>query len=233
MVNLPDASAAKVKAQSTSDRMVRRIRSIMPYPTTSMRPLLLMVAALALPALADPKPDFWPGASYDPAIPTQKQVLGYEPGERISPHANLLKYLEALAAAAPTRMRIFDYAKTWEGRRLVYAVIGSEANIRRLDEIKGNMKRLADPRRTSASDAAQIMRNMPALIWLAYGVHGNEISSPDAALLTAYHLLASRNDKLVEQVFANDLVLIDPQQNPDGRDRFVHNFEIAEGLQPD
>jgi len=74
---------------------------------------------------------------------------------------------------------------------------------------------------------------MPALIWVAYGVHGNEISSPDAALLTAYHLLASRNDKLVDQVFANDLVLIDQQQNPDGRDRFVHNFEIAEGLQPD
>jgi len=159
-------------------------------------------------------------------------VLGYEPGERISSHANLLEYLEALAAA-PTRMKIFDYARTWENRRLVYAVIGSEAKMRRLDEIKASMKRLADPRRTSEAEARQMMSNMPALIWLAYGVHGNEISSPDAALLTAYHLLASRNDKLVDQVFANDLVLIDQQQNPDGRDRFVHNFEIAEGLQPD
>ena len=26
--------------------------------------------------------------------------------------------------------------------------------------------------------------------------------------------------------------MIDPTQNPDGRDRFVHNFEIAEGLEP-
>ena len=193
-------------------------------------PLLI---AIALPLLAAPKIDFWHGASYDPSIPTQQQVLGYEPGERISSHENLLKYLEALAAAAPARMKIFDYAKTWEGRRLVYAVIGSESNMRRLDQIKAGMKRLADPRRTSPAEAKQLMANLPALIWLAYGVHGNEISSPDAALLTAYHLLASRNDKLVDQVFANDLVLIDPQQNPDGRDRFVHDFEIAEGLQPD
>lgn len=195
--------------------------------------MLLLLAVLALPTLADPKPELWPGAAYDPSIPTQKLVLGYDPGERISSHTNLIKYLEALAASSPTRMKIFDYGKTWEGRRLVYAVIGSEANIRRLDVIKASMKRLADPRRTSDADAKQIMNNTPALIWLAYGVHGNEISSPDAALLTAYHLLASRNDKLVDQVFANDLVLIDPLQNPDGRDRFVHSFEIAEGLEPD
>lgn len=192
--------------------------------------LLLLAARLAL---AEPKTDLWPGASYDPAIPTQKQVLGYEPGGRISWHENILKYLEALAAAAPTRIKVFDYGKTWEGRRLAYAVIGSETNIGRLDEIKASMKRLADPRRTSEAEGKQIMNNIPAVIWLAYGVHGNEISSPDAALMTAYHLLASRNDKLVDEVLTNDLVLIDPQQNPDGRDRFVHNFEIAEGLEPD
>ena len=36
------------------------------------------------------------------------------------------------------------------------------------------------------------MAGLPAVVWLGYGVHGNEISSPDAALLTAYHLLAAR-----------------------------------------
>ncbi|HKI20862.1 MAG TPA: hypothetical protein VKA15_23420, partial [Isosphaeraceae bacterium] len=60
---------------------------------------------------------------------------------------------EALAAA-PTRMKIFDYGRTRENRRLVYAVIGSEANMRRLDEIEASMKRLADPRRTSVDEAA-------------------------------------------------------------------------------
>lgn len=77
------------------------------------------------------------------------------------------------------------------------------------------------------------MEGLPAVIWLGYGVHGNEISSPDAALLTAYHLLAARNDKMVEQILERVLVLIDPMQNPDGRDRFIGNFEQARGLEPD
>ena len=71
------------------------------------------------------------------------------------------------------------------------------------------------------------------MVWLSYGVHGNEISSPDAALLTAYHLLAARNDKIVEDVLSKVVVLIDPTQNPDGRDRFVNYFEQARGLVPD
>src|SRR3712207_7208535 len=46
-----------------------------------------------------------------------REVLGYEPGERITPHAGLMKYMEALAGAAPARMKIFEYARSWEGRR--------------------------------------------------------------------------------------------------------------------
>ena len=40
--------------------------------------------------------------------------------------------MEALSAAAPARMKMFEYGETWEGRKLYYAAIGSEANIRRL-----------------------------------------------------------------------------------------------------
>ena len=172
-----------------------------------------------------PKLDFWPGAQYDAAVPSFQKVLGYGPGERISSHTNLMRYLEALAQAAPTRMKLFEYARTWEDRKLVYAAIGSEANIRRLDAIKAAMQKPGDPRKN--------LNGMPAVLWLGYGVHGNEISSPDAALLTAYHLLAARRDKIVDDILANVVVLIDPTQNPDGRDRFVHNFEQSEGLEPD
>ncbi len=177
--------------------------------------------------------EHWPGAVYDPAVPNHKKVLDYDPGERISSHGNILKYLEALAAAAPARLKIFEYARSWEGRKLVYAAVGSEANIKRIEEIRAGMKKLADPRRTPEAEARKLMASLPAVIWLGYGVHGNEISSPDAALFTAYHLLASRKDKVVDQILANVIVLIDPLQNPDGRDRFVRHFEQSEGLEPD
>ncbi len=191
---------------------------------------LFLIAMLACQAWGQVSP-LWPGVALDAAVPAPKKVLGYDFGERISSHANILRYVEALAAYAPTRLRVVEYGKTWEGRRLVYLVVGSEANLKRLDEIKASMQRLADPRKTSDAGAKKLMANLPAIVWLAYGVHGNEISSPDAALATAHHLLAARNDKMTQEILSNTLVLIDPLQNPDGRDRFVHNFEIAEGIE--
>jgi hypothetical protein len=191
---------------------------------------VLLAGALALCAQKKPF-EMWPGATYDPAIPTVAKVLGYETGERIASHAHLMKYFEALAAAQPKRVKILEYTKSWEGRKLIVAMIGNEQNIARLSEIQTGMKRLADPRKISDADAAKLTASLPAGVMLAYNVHGNEISGPDAAMATAYHLLASRNDKVVDSILANTLVMIDPTQNPDGRDRFVHNFEIAEGLE--
>ena len=176
---------------------------------------------------------FWPNADYDPAIPTFKTVLGYEPGERITWHADAVRYFEALAETAPDRISVASYAQSWEGRDLIYAVVSSAENMARIDTIKSNMQRLADPRKTTRSEAQEIIKNQPAVTWLSYGVHGNEISSTEAAMLTAYHLLASRGDKRVVDIMRDTVVVIDPMQNPDGRDRFIHHFEIAEGLVPD
>jgi hypothetical protein len=189
--------------------------------------------ALSLPAFAQKPFEFWPGATYDAKVPTVRQVLGYEPGDKVTSHAGLVKYMEALAAAQPTHMKIYEYGESWEGRKLIYAAVGSEANIRKLAEIKSDIQRIADPRKTPEADAHKIIAGLPAVVWLSYGVHGNEISSPDAALLTAYHLLASRNDKIVNDVLARVVVLICPTQNPDGRDRFVNYFEQSRGLLPD
>jgi len=35
------------------------------------------------------------------------------------------------------------------------------------------------------------------------------------------------------EILANTLVMICPLQNPDGRNRFIHDFEVNEGLEPD
>ena len=199
-----------------------------------MRTPLLTVFCLAL--VATPLPaqtpyEYWPGAKYNPAIPTIRSVLGYEPGERITSYAGLMTYLEALAKASP-RIKLFPYAQTWEGRKLVYAVIASEDNIRKLDEIKSTWQKFADPKITKPADAQRLGPTLPAIVWLGYGVHGNEISSSDSALITAYHLIAAQNDPTVTKILRNDILLLDPAQNPDGRDRFVHFYEQNMGLEP-
>ena len=194
---------------------------------------LLVLTAIAAAPAAEYQSPLWPGENYDPAIPSVEDVLGYAPGTRITRAADVLRYFDALAAAAPDRIRVERYAESWQGRALIYAVLTSADNLSRIERIQAGMQALADPRLTSADAASELIESQPAVTWLSYGVHGNEISGSDAAMLTAYHLLAARNDARVADILRDTVVVIDPMQNPDGRARFISQFENATGLVAD
>ena len=119
------------------------------------------------------------------------------------------------------------YGESWEGRSLFYLVISSPQNIEQLELFKDQTLSLSRPTEINRDVADAVIDRLPVTVCLAYGVHGNEISSPEAAMLTAYHLLASRGDSRVADILSNTLVVINPLQNPDGRDRFVHRFEMS------
>lgn len=186
------------------------------------RPLLalsLVLAAAASPVLAQQSP------------PTQEAVLGHAPGTRITRPAEVRRYFEALRAAAPNRMVMGDYGTTWEGRPLFWAAVGSPANIARLDAIKAATRALGDPRRTSPDQARALIADTPVIVWMAYSVHGNEISPADAAMAAARRLMDAA-DAEAQGWMQNAVVVFVPTQNPDGRDRFITTFEAGLGAQP-
>ena len=78
----------------------------------------LMTAGLFSLSAAQASDAFWPEAKLSGDVPTLAEVLGHEPGEKISSPAELVRYLKALAVAAPGRTRLIQYAKSWEGRPL-------------------------------------------------------------------------------------------------------------------
>ncbi len=175
---------------------------------------------------------YYPGATYDPSVPTLQQVVGHDWGEKITMHHELERYIFRLAEASP-KVQVVKYGETWEGRSLYYLIVASEKNMARVDEIKAGTKALADPRRTQKAEADRLIRDLPAVTWLTYAVHGNEISGTDAATLTAYHLVASQNDTLAQLILDQSVVIIDPLQNADGRDRFINYFRQTRGPWPD
>ncbi|MEE4329545.1 MAG: M14 metallopeptidase family protein, partial [Wenzhouxiangella sp.] len=177
--------------------------------------------------------DLWRGANYDDSTPRFEDVLGFAAGEDIARYAEVKSYFEALQAAHPDRVRLVSYGRSWQGRTLFYAIIGAPERMEQLDAIQAGMQGLADPRETTEQEAGRLIADLPSVAWLAYSVHGNEISPTDAAMLTAYHLLASEGDAMVERILANTLTIIDPLQNPDGRERFIHGFTEALGLEAD
>ncbi|PTB85074.1 peptidase M14, partial [Pseudidiomarina aestuarii] len=167
---------------------------------------------------------------YAASTPSIEATLGYPTGQKISSPEAIHDYFQELAKAHPDQVKLKYYGKTWEGRPLFFAIISSANNIANLDSFSEGMQQLADPRQTDAAGAEQLIQSMPASIWLSYGVHGNEISSPEASLLTAYHLLAAE-DQATQAMLDNTMVFIDPLQNPDGRGRFVSRYYMTAGLE--
>ena len=204
-----------------------------------MRSVLSLVVLLTLtasPAYAQSAwmPELWPGTTYDPKIPTLKAVLGYDHGERITPPEDVERYLRALAAAAPDRARLTEYARSWQHRPLWLFIVGSREHMSRIDAIKTARKSLADPR-LPPSEVEGLITDQPVVTALMHSVHGNEASGVDAALAEAYHLLAAQGDPTVDLIMRESIVLIDPMQNPDGRARFVasNTHAHAKGVDPD
>jgi hypothetical protein len=168
------------------------------------------------------------GGPYDPSIPTPSAVLGYELGQRFTPHHMVVRYLSALAESS-ARIRLDTVATTYEGRPVLLAIATSAANQARLDEIRADALRLADPRGASRTELDALVARMPVVVWLGYTVHGDEASGVEAALGTLYQLAAGQDPETLE-ILENTVALIDPVQNPDGHDRHVNQVAWDTGI---
>jgi hypothetical protein len=174
---------------------------------------------------------FFPEGTYDPAIPTPESVLGFPMGSKPCQYQEVASYFKTLGESTP-RARLSEYGVTYEGRILYYLIISSEENMGKLEEIKSSIAKLADPRKIrQESEASSLIKNTPAIAWMAYSVHGDELSSTDAAVQLAYQL-ASGTDSLTRKLRNELVIIIDPLQNPDGRERFLKQMEMWSGALP-
>lgn len=165
----------------------------------------------------------------DPRIPRPEATFGAPLGARFNHWERMLDYLAALDAASD-RAVLLDYGRTAEGRRLVLLAISTPGNLAKLDEIQRDHQRLADPGSLSAAERERLIGRTPSVVWLAYGVHGNESSSAEAAMGAAYVLAAGEGD--FARQLERTVVLIDPLMNPDGRERYLSNYEQRRGAEP-
>ncbi|MCW5956721.1 MAG: hypothetical protein KIT61_09050 [Pyrinomonadaceae bacterium] len=179
-----------------------------------------LATAIGVSAQTEEKFDFYARGDYRPNVPRPQSILRYDVGDHHTTYAQMEQVINAIAAAAPDRVKIFDIGTTNEHRMQHLVAISAPENIARLDEIKAANARLADPRKTSASEAAQIAANNPAIAWMAYTIHGNESSSFEAFMQVIYQLAAS-NEPATLDILKNTVVLVLTGENPDGHERFA------------
>jgi len=162
--------------------------------------------------------------TYDTAIPTARQVLGFDLGNRDVTSAESDRYLLAVDRAS-TAVSSGVLGRSVQGRPLYFALVGDQA---RVDSAVAAAKELRNPQ-TSPEVAASLAASAPAILWVAGNVHGGEESGTDASLQVLYEL-AARTDCAATAITDNSVVGILPTQNPDGREadtrRNAYGFDM-------
>jgi hypothetical protein len=126
----------------------------------------------------------------------------------------LQRYFENIAAASD-RVELADAGPTTEGRRLIAAIVSSPENIKRLDEIRNNSLRLADPRTLDEAAAEQIVERQPVIVAIGMSIHATEIAATQTAP-ELLHALATSNDPEVLRTLDDLVLILFPSLNPDG-----------------
>ena len=164
--------------------------------------------------------DFYARGPYQEDIPRPEKILGYAIGARHTYYYQMEDYIQALAAASP-RVRVEPYGESYEGRKMYLIVISSEENLAQLEDIRGRIGRLADPRQiASESELNQIIATTPAIAWMNYANDGNESAAFECGMQMAYQLAAGE-DAATRQIRARIVTVLNLAHNPDSHERFV------------
>jgi hypothetical protein len=189
-------------------------------------------------------------------LQSPERFLGYDAGDRFTRHHDIVAYFRHVAGQSPY-VHLKEYGESYRHRPLIAVFVSSEENLRALDTIRVNNRRM------SGLEPGEVEGRTAAILWMSYGIHGNESSSPEAAMWTL-HALASgmAAGSAVDAANAGDrgqvrgsapavltggwdpsadiagwlensVVVIDPVLNPDGRERYVNWFDQTQGRFPD
>ena len=150
---------------------------------------------------------------YNDGIPKPKEILGFNVGDWHINHDKLIDYLTKLSESSK-RIKIENRGYTYENRPLILLTITSEKNHSRLEELRKNHINILNK-----SLSQNNLKKVPAVVYQGFSVHGNEASGSNAAVLLAYYLASSEDEKVLE-LLDNLIILLDPSLNPDGLQRF-------------
>ncbi|MEM9555379.1 MAG: M14 metallopeptidase family protein [Acidobacteriota bacterium] len=154
-------------------------------------------------------------------VPRPETVVGFDLGSWHLRPEQIETYFRRLADASP-RVALEVTGHTHERRPLLLATITSARNHARLEQIRARQRALTDPELNDPELSSGIdTGDLPAVVYLAYSVHGNEPSGSNAAPIVAWQLASSRDPEVVA-LLDDVVILLDPVLNPDGLARFAH-----------
>lgn len=163
-----------------------------------------------------------------PTIPSPRDYLGYTigtPGE-LTQVDDIHAYFRKLAETSP-RIEIVSLGKSHEGREAIIAIIADEDTLANLAQYRDYLHRLADPRKTDAIEAAELIDRARPIFWMTAGLHSPELGPPEMVMELAYRLIVETRKPFTD-IRREVITLITPVVEVDGRARQVDWFRSTQ-----
>ena len=162
-------------------------------------------------------------------VPTPESVIGWKTGEdrKLADWTQIVDYFKKLDAASE-RVITEDVGKTTQGRPFLVVTITSEANMKRLEEIRRANLRLADPRGLSDEEANRLIATGKTIVGVNHGIHSTEVAANQTSMETAYRLATSQ-DPAVLDILDKTVIVMLPSHNPDGTQMVVEWYRKSLG----
>ena len=175
-----------------------------------------MISLMLLAVLQTAEPPIRPSAA-----------LGFEPGtdSMLADWRQVSGYMNGLAQRSRF-VRVDTLGRTTEGRPFLLLTITAPENHARLADIKRAQALLADPRRLSDRELAEIRTKQPAVILISNHIHATEVASSQMGMTLAYQLAT---DSVLRPLLDSVVVLMIPSMNPDGLDTVVSWYRRYKG----
>jgi len=171
-----------------------------------------------------------PLVDYLPAsknVPTPEAVLGDVAGAPgILPYSkDVYAYMRLLEKASP-RVKVFSIGTTEEGREMIAVAVSSEENLKKLEENRARLAKLADPRTIQMDDAEadKLVAQAVPVYYITGTIHSPETGAPTALMELAYRLAVDESP-YIREIREGMVTLITPVVEVDGRDRMVDLYK--------
>jgi Zinc carboxypeptidase len=152
-------------------------------------------------------------------VPTPESSFGFRPGAdfKLADYEQIVRYFEALDAASD-RVSVREMGKSAEGRPMIYALISSAENLKRLDHYLEISRKLAFAQGLDDAQARALAQEGKAIVWIDNGLHATEVAPAQHAPGLAYRLATEESPEM--RRIRDDVILaLVPVINPDGLDK--------------
>ncbi len=161
------------------------------------------------------------------AVPSPASVFGFEPGadNSLANYDQVVEYFRQVAAASD-RVELVDAGVTTRGRRFVFALVSSPANLARIDRLREIARRLANPEGLTDEEARALAREGRAFVHIDGGLHSTEVAAPQHVPLLLDTILGRADEPEMARILDEVVLMLWPTINPDGH-QMVADWQMA------